>query len=90
LDYGSHSVKVITDYLGSKSSSSPQKVFFTTNLSVPKTDLNNSGKIDLGDWSIFLSRWRSKDAAVRMLDDLSGDGKVDVSDFSIFTRVLNQ
>jgi hypothetical protein len=75
---------------GLQSEFSPQKVFFTTNLVVPKTDFNNDGKINVSDWSIFLSRWTSTEPSTRLLDDLNGDGKIDASDFSIFIRTLKQ
>jgi len=75
---------------GVQSEFSPRKIFFTTNLTVPKTDFNNDGKISISDWSIFLSHWFSVDPATRLLDDLNGDGKVDTSDFSIFVRTLRR
>jgi len=91
LDYGSHTIKAsqtLSD--GRRSEFSPQKVFFTTNLSVPKTDFNNDGKIDISDWSIFLARWLSQDSSTRALDDLNNDSKVDTTDFSIFIRTLRR
>ncbi|MGA2417678.1 MAG: dockerin type I domain-containing protein [Candidatus Staskawiczbacteria bacterium] len=89
LDIGSHTIRARqVTFDGVQSEFSPQKVFFTTNLLVPKTDFNNDGKIDISDWSIFLAHWLSTDPATRLLDDLNGDGKVDASDFSIFIRTL--
>ncbi len=91
LDFGSHTIRArqaAGD--GAQSEFSPQKVFFTTNLTVPKTDFNNDGKLDISDWSIFLSRWFSSDAATRMLNDLNSDGKLDATDLSIFIRTLRK
>lgn len=50
-------------------------------------DLNKDKKIDIVDWSIFLSRWGLRDASVRATIDLNGDGKVDVTDFGIFLGI---
>ncbi|MDD5569137.1 MAG: hypothetical protein PHG23_01865, partial [Candidatus Pacebacteria bacterium] len=89
LDVDSHTIRARqTAGNGMQSEFSPQKVFFTTNLTVPKTDFNNDGKLNVSDWSIFLARWYSTDAAVNMLDDLNKDGKVDATDFSIFIRTI--
>jgi len=91
LDYGSHTIRALqSSGGGTKSEFSPQKVFFTTNLSVPKTDFNNDGKLNISDWSIFLSRWLAADQATRLSNDLNNDGKVNASDFSIFVRTLRQ
>jgi hypothetical protein len=90
LPYGSHTIRVNQTASGTVSEFSPQKIFFTTDLAVPKTDLNSDGKINISDWSIFLARWKSTDPSIRILDDLNNDAKVDVSDVSIFTRVLKQ
>lgn len=91
LSLGNHTVRVRqTTPDGLQSEFSPQKVFFTTNLTVPKTDFNNDGKLNISDWSIFLSRWFSADTKVKMQNDLNGDGKLDASDFSIFIRTLRQ
>ena len=90
LNLGSHTIRALQTVGGGQSEFSPQKIFFTTNLYVPKTDFNNDGKLNVSDWSIFLSRWVVKDPTVRILDDLNNDGKVDVTDFSIFIRTLKQ
>jgi len=91
LGLGSHTIRASqTTSDGVQSEFSPQKVFFTTNLAVPKTDFNNDGKLNITDWSIFLSHWFSADSATRLLDDLNGDGKLNATDFSIFIRTLRQ
>ena len=91
LGLGSHTVKASqTTFDGVESEFSPQKVFFTTDLTVPKTDFNSDGQINISDWSIFLARWFSTDSATRLLDDLNADGKVDATDFSIFIRTLRR
>ncbi len=51
-------------------------------------DFNGDTKVDIQDWSIFLSNWSSQDEKKRKLDDLNGDGKVDVSDFSVFLNAF--
>lgn len=91
LDIGGHNLKSRqSGVLGKTSDYSPQKVFNVSNLLVPQVDFNNDSKVDVRDWSIFLARWNSKDANVRILNDLNDDGKVDVSDFSIFAKTLRR
>lgn len=89
MSLGSHTVRIRqVNPNNIRSDFAPQKVFTISNLLVPKVDFNTDGKVNVQDWSIFLSRWTSQDPNVRILDDLNGDGKVDVSDFSIFARTL--
>jgi hypothetical protein len=91
LNFGSHTISARqTINNGLQSEFSPQKVFFVTNLTVPKTDFNNDGELNIGDWSIFLARWSSSDVTTRMLDDLNSDGKLDATDLSIFIRTLRK
>jgi hypothetical protein len=91
LSLGSHTIRAYqTTDDGVKSEFSSQKVFFTTNLAVPKTDFNNDGKLNISDWSIFLARWFSTDSVTKMLNDLNNDKKLDATDFSIFIRTLRQ
>lgn len=47
-------------------------------------DFNQDSKINISDWSIFLSNWGSSDADIHMRDDLNGDKKIDISDLSVF------
>ncbi|MDO8659617.1 MAG: hypothetical protein Q7K54_03370 [Candidatus Parcubacteria bacterium] len=75
---------------GSLSDRSPQKIFIVSSLINPQTDFNEDGIIDIKDFSIFLTKWRSNDASVRNTIDLNGNGKVDISDFSIFIRTIKQ
>jgi hypothetical protein len=91
LNLDSHTLRAsLTTSDGVQSEFSPRKIFFVTNLTVPKTDFNNDGKINISDWSIFLSRWFSTDPAAKLLNDLNNDGKINATDFSIFIRTLRQ
>ena len=88
---GSHTVRVQqVSPAGIRSDYSPQKVFIVTTLFTPQTDFNQDGVVNIQDWSVFLARWSSPIASVRLLDDLNGDGKVDVTDLSIFVRTLKR
>lgn len=49
-------------------------------------DFNRDGILDIRDWSIFLSRFGSKDTATVGTVDFNRDGKADISDFSIFLQ----
>ena len=87
LALGSHVARVRqVSPSGTSSEFAPQKVFNVTTLFVPQTDFNQDGVVNVADWSVFLSRWQSTNAALHQLDDLNGDGKVDIADRSIFTR----
>ncbi|MCK9352238.1 MAG: dockerin type I domain-containing protein [Candidatus Paceibacterota bacterium] len=44
-----------------------------------RSDLNNDGKVNLADFSIFLFSWGTNDKTA----DINMNGKVDISDFSI-------
>ena len=91
LDFGPHSVRARQiDAEGVASDFSAQKTFNVSRLSVPRADLNADGIISISDWSIFLSRWRTKDPDLRATLDLNGDGKVDISDFSVFVRTIRR
>lgn len=76
------------DETGRQSPTSSLKAFKVTLLANPRADFNSDGTINITDWSIFLFRWRSKDADLRKTLDLDGDGKVAVSDFSIFLKAV--
>lgn len=89
MSLGTHNVRIRQINKSNVNSDfSPQKTFTITSLFVPKVDFNGDGRVDIQDWSIFLSQWTSDSPKLRALDDLNGDGKLDVSDFSIFIRVL--
>ncbi len=75
---------------GSLSGSSTSKRFVVTNSLIPQSDLNQDGRVDISDWSIFLFRWSSDDPVIKDLLDMNNDGKVDISDFSIFIRSIRQ
>ena len=89
LSLGSHTLRAKEiDVSGESSTYSVQKVFTVSPLLTPQVDFNHDGKVNVLDWSIFLSRWLSTDPKVRALDDLNGDGRVDIQDFSIFVRTM--
>ncbi|MDE2095995.1 MAG: hypothetical protein KGL39_01985 [Patescibacteria group bacterium] len=89
LALGSHTLRAKeTEPSGETSSYSVQKIFTVSPLLTPQVDFNHDGKVNVLDWSIFLSRWLSTNPQVRALDDLNGDGKVDIQDFSIFVRTM--
>lgn len=92
LDFGSHRVRakqvIAEDKRGSDFS--PTNILVVSSLSLPKADLSGDGKVDIKDWSMFLSRWASKDKEQKKVVDLNEDGKVDISDFSIFVRSIRK
>ena len=90
LALGTHSARVHQKSEGRISDFSSSKTFTVSKVFFPVTDLNNDGKINITDWSIFLSLWTSKDEVARKRIDFNGDGKVDLADFSIFMQSLRQ
>jgi len=87
LSYGGHIIRTKQiDKNGIESDWSPLKVFTVTRTLVTRADLNNNGGVDIGDWSIFLTRFASTNEEEKRQVDLNIDGKVDISDFSIFIR----
>ncbi len=87
LAFGGHVVRTKQiDKNGIESGFSTSKVFTVSKTLNTRADLNNNGKLDIGDWSIFLTSFGSANPDVRKQADLNGDGKVDISDFSIFIR----
>lgn len=92
LSLGSHTIRVqqsgpLKDY---PSDFSILKNFNVSLITLPAADLNNDGKLDISDWSIFLFRWNTADPALRLTIDFNKDGKVDISDFSILLRGLRR
>jgi hypothetical protein len=85
---GTHTVRVRQKSGGKTSVYSSNKSFVVSKIFFPVTDLNNDGKIDVSDWSIFLSLWNSKGQEARKRIDFNGDGKVDLADFSVFMQSL--
>ena len=88
MSLSSHSLRVkqsnpLSDY-------SLTQTFYISQTLEPAADLNGDGKVDIKDWSMFLSRWNSLDASQRKALDLNGDGKVDISDFAIFIRTVKK
>lgn len=89
LSFGNHKVRAKQSGGFAKISEwSPTVVFVISELINPNTDFNNDGIVNINDWSVFLSRWGSKDEGLRKQIDLNGDGKVNISDFSVFIRTL--
>ena len=90
LSFGSHEVmvnEVLQD--GTVSDYSIRRTITISSLFTPKADFNNDAKINIQDWSIFLSRWNTAGGANGDLD-LNGDGMVDIADFSIMLRAVQQ
>ena len=77
-----------SDAAGVKSNYGPVKSFVVSLLAYPKADLNGDIAVNITDWSIFLSRWRSASADLRKSLDMNADGKVDIADFSIFLKAV--
>ena len=92
LEFGSHTVRTKqTDPLGEKVSDfSTSRTLTVSRLIVVQADLNSDGKMDIRDWSIFLSLWGSKNAEGRERVDFNKDGKIDISDFSIFIKTIRK
>jgi len=89
LALGEHFVRARQiDSFSNSSQLSPAKSFTVSSLLYPKADFNKDGIMTIADWSIFLSRWQSKEAATRKSIDFDLNGKVDIADFSIFLRIL--
>lgn len=87
---GSHTIRmrqIDRDYNASEFSAA--KVFRVSELPVPHADFNGDGRVNVSDWSIFLTRWNSIIPEMRKIADLNGDGKVNISDFSIFIKLFN-
>lgn len=92
LDFGSHTMRAKQTDLSSKKESdySLVRTFIVSRLSQVNTDLTGDSKVDIKDWSVFLSRWSLKDAEQRKIIDFNDDGKVDISDFSIFVKNIRK
>lgn len=92
LDFGQHKVRVrqYSQALGQTSDYSPLRSLIVSRLITTEADFSGDGKIDIQDWSIFLSRWISKEPVLRQSIDLNGDGKVNIADFSIFIRAIRR
>lgn len=92
LDFGPHKVRVKqADPLEKKESDfSITRIFTVSRLPQVRADLSGDGRIDIKDWSMFLSRWSSKDREQKKIIDFNGDGKVNISDFSIFVKSIRK
>jgi len=89
LSFGVHKIQTQQkDRDGAESDFSLEQTFVISRLFLPKTDLNSDDKIDIGDWSIFLSLWSLEDREKKIRLDFNNDGKVDISDFAVFIRTV--
>ena len=88
LTIANHFVRVrqiFDDQVSNYSLTKTVKVSLLTN---PRADMNGDNTVNVQDWSIFLSRWGSSNAAERKKNDIDGNGVVDISDFSTFLRAI--
>jgi len=91
LGLGEHTLRVRqVDTQGKSSDYSIDKSFLLTKLFNPKADFNGDGKVDITDWSIFISRYNSINSINRKDLDLNNDGIVDIKDLSLFIEALKQ
>lgn len=87
--FGSHKARVRQlDRAAISSVFSSTKIFTIAKVFAPNADLNDDGKSDISDWSIFLFRWGRTDEEEKSTIDFNNDGLVDISDFSIFLQSL--
>ena len=92
LTYGDHRVRARQVSPDGKTASnfSLSRIFRISQMPSLKADINNDGMVTIGDWSIFLFRWGSKNEELRMKNDLNNDGKVNVFDLSIFLQAMRK
>lgn len=92
LEFGTYRIRVKQIDISNRKESgySPINIFAVSRLTMPETDLNGDGLINIKDWSIFLSSWVSEDEGKKKTIDLNEDGKIDISDFSIFIRAIRK
>ena len=87
---GRHSIRAKQQYSSTKQESdfSPIRNFSIYISKATKVDFNSDGKVDIEDWSIFLSRWKTEDQDERNTIDLNNDGKINIGDLSIFLQLF--
>jgi len=92
LEFDQHRVRVkqIDPQEKRESDFSVTKTLVVSRLASPKTDLSGDGRVDIRDWSMFLSRWESKDKSQKKIIDFNDDGEINISDFSIFIRAIKK
>ena len=91
IEFGSHTVRTKqVSPAGKESDFSVSRTMVVSRLLVVQADLNSDGKVDIRDWSIFLSLWGDPKASGRSRIDINNDGKVDITDFSIFVKTLKR
>ncbi len=81
---GSHQARVLQSSSSQTSDYSLLKIFRVAELFSVNSDLNSDGKLNISDWSIFLSSWSSRNESLRKKIDLNGDGKISILDLSLF------
>ena len=87
----SHKIKAKQiDKAGRESDYSILKIFSISEPFVASTDLNGDNVLNITDWSIFLSRWASKDVKLKLKIDLNNDGKITITDLSIFLNAFSK
>lgn len=92
LSFGIHSIRArqVDPITKKESDFSPLQQFIVSPYTVVQADLNNDGRIDIQDWSIFLARWPEFGEAFDVSIDLNIDGKNNIPDFSMFLRAFRQ
>lgn len=92
LDFGPHTIRTrqVNTLENLTSDFSISRTFVVSHLLVTQADLNGDEKIDIRDWSIFLSLWNDPKASRHGSVDFNNDGKVDISDFSIFIKTIRR
>jgi len=91
LGLGQHTLRVRQiNNVSDASDYSLEKTFSLIKSYIPKADLNNDGKVDIQDWSIFMVRYQSADTNIRSTIDINGDGVVDTSDLVLLLKALTQ
>lgn len=92
LEFGTHVLRARqhNGVEGRESEFSVTRSFVVSRLAVVQADFNGDSRIDIRDWSVFLSRWLAREEDARREIDLNGDGKVDISDFSMFIRAVRR
>lgn len=86
LDFGDHTAKSQASFLDTFSIFSQSvkfKVGTRNLLKILPVDLNQSGTVNVVDFSILLFHWGKKTAASLETADINKDGRIDIKDLSI-------
>ncbi|MFZ2038738.1 MAG: dockerin type I domain-containing protein [Minisyncoccia bacterium] len=91
LDLGEHTLKVRQiDNAGRFSDNSIEKTFNVVKLYSPKADINNDGKVNSTDLSIFIGLYNLKNEVDKKSLDLNDDGFVNSVDLSLLLGALKK